>query len=128
MCRSTLPVLGEKANATRPEIEQILIRCEKPIDQEQFERELYIIRRRIEKAAIAAADRRDVSVQPVLPVDHLQGHDAGRTGRVFYPDLMDERFEAPLPSITSVIPPTPSRNGRWRSPSACWPITARSTR
>ena len=47
-------VLGEKANATRPEIEQILIRCEKDIDQEQFERELYIIRRRIEKAAIAA--------------------------------------------------------------------------
>ena len=42
--------LGEKANATRPEIEQILIRCEKDIDEEQFERELYIIRRRIERA------------------------------------------------------------------------------
>jgi hypothetical protein len=26
-------VLGEKANATRPEIEQILIRCEKEIDR-----------------------------------------------------------------------------------------------
>ncbi|MEZ5686600.1 MAG: glutamate synthase large subunit, partial [Paracoccaceae bacterium] len=47
-------VLGDKANATRPEIEQILIRCDKAIDDEQFERELYIIRRRIEKAAIAA--------------------------------------------------------------------------
>ena len=47
-------VLGEKANATRPEIEQILIRCEKDISREQFERELYIIRRRIEKAALAA--------------------------------------------------------------------------
>ena len=47
-------VLGDKANATRPEIEQILIRCEKDIDQEDFERELYIIRRRIEKAASAA--------------------------------------------------------------------------
>ena len=47
-------VLGEKANATRPEIEQILIRCEKDIDDETFERELYIIRRRIEKAAAAA--------------------------------------------------------------------------
>ncbi len=47
-------VLGEKANATRPEIEQILIRCEKAIDEEQFERELYIIRRRIEKETAAA--------------------------------------------------------------------------
>jgi glutamate synthase (NADPH) large chain len=49
--------LGEKANATRPEIEQILIRCEKPIGTEEFERELYIIRRRIEKAAQAAGCR-----------------------------------------------------------------------
>ena len=68
MCRWTSSVLGEKANATRPEIEQILIRCEKDIDQEQFERELYIIRRRIEKAALASADSGDVSVQPVVPV------------------------------------------------------------
>ena len=42
-------VLGDKANATRPEIEQILIRCDKDIDEEAFERELYIIRRRIER-------------------------------------------------------------------------------
>ena len=47
-------VLGDKANATRPEIEQILIRNDKAITEEQFERELYIIRRRIEKAALAA--------------------------------------------------------------------------
>ncbi len=73
-------VLGDKANATRPEIEQILIRCEKDMDEEQFERELYIIRRRIEKAAAAAADRGHVSVFAVVPVAHLQGHDAGRAG------------------------------------------------
>ena len=41
--------LGEKANATRPEIEQILIRNTKGTDEETFERELYVIRRRIEK-------------------------------------------------------------------------------
>jgi len=46
--------LGEKANATRPEIEQILISNSKGVDEETFERELYVIRRRIEKAAIAA--------------------------------------------------------------------------
>ncbi len=49
-----ISVLGEKANATRPEIEQILIKNTKDIDEETFERELYVIRRRIEKAAIAA--------------------------------------------------------------------------
>ena len=47
-------VLGEKANATRPEIEQILISNSKDVDEETFERELYVIRRRIEKAAAAA--------------------------------------------------------------------------
>ena len=47
-------VLGEKANAKRPEIEQILIANAKGVDEETFERELYVIRRRIEKAAAAA--------------------------------------------------------------------------
>ena len=49
--------LGEKANATRPEIEQILISNSKGVDEETFERELYVIRRRIEKAAAAAGVR-----------------------------------------------------------------------
>ncbi|MFV2033864.1 MAG: glutamate synthase large subunit, partial [Halocynthiibacter sp.] len=46
--------LGEKANATRPEIEQILISNAKGVDEDTFERELYVIRRRIENAAGAA--------------------------------------------------------------------------
>ena len=49
-----ISVLGDKANATRPEIEQILIRNEKGLSQVEFERELYIIRRRIERAALQA--------------------------------------------------------------------------
>ena len=49
-----ISVLGEKANATRPEIEQILISNAKGVDEETFERELYVIRRRIEKAAAEA--------------------------------------------------------------------------
>lgn len=36
-------VLGEKANATRPEIEQILISNAKGVDEETFERELNVI-------------------------------------------------------------------------------------
>ena len=46
--------IGEKANATRPEIEQIMIRNTRGADDEAFERDLYVIRRRIEKQAIAA--------------------------------------------------------------------------
>jgi len=45
--------IGEKANATRPEIEQIMIWNAKDAEEAAFERDLYVIRRRIEKQAIA---------------------------------------------------------------------------
>ncbi len=87
-------VLGDKANATRPEIEQILIRCEKPIDHEAFERELYIIRRRIEKAAIAAQIQGlylcSLSCRSII----YKGMMLAEQVATFYPDLMDERFES----------------------------------
>jgi glutamate synthase (NADPH) large chain len=87
-------VLGDKANATRPEIEQILIRCDKPIDDEAFERELYIIRRRIEKAAIAAAIQGmyvcSLSCRSII----YKGMMLAEQVAVFYPDLMDDRFES----------------------------------
>ncbi|GAD54770.1 glutamate synthase large subunit [Limimaricola cinnabarinus] len=86
--------LGEKANATRPEIEQILIRCEKDIDEEQFERELYIIRRRIERASVAAGVRElylaSLSCRSVI----YKGMMLAEQVAVFYPDLMDPRFES----------------------------------
>ncbi|WP_415182887.1 glutamate synthase large subunit [Phaeovulum sp.] len=87
-------VLGEKANATRPEIEQILIRCDRDIDEEQFERELYIIRRRIEKAALAANIYGlylcSLSCRSII----YKGMMLAEQVAVFYPDLMDERFES----------------------------------
>ncbi|MFP1643569.1 glutamate synthase large subunit [Pontitalea aquivivens] len=87
-------VLGDKANATRPEIEQILIRCEKDIDEETFERELYIIRRRIEKAAIAAQIAGlylcSLSCRSII----YKGMMLAEQVAVFYPDLMDPRFES----------------------------------
>jgi len=87
-------VLGEKANATRPEIEQILIRCEKDIDQERFERELYIIRRRIEKAVTAAGIAGcylcSLSCRSII----YKGMMLAEQVSVFYPDLQDERFES----------------------------------
>ncbi len=87
-------VLGEKANATRPEIEQILIRCEKDIDQVQFERELYIIRRRIEKATVLAQVRDlyfcSLSCRSII----YKGMMLAEQVAEFYPDLKDERFES----------------------------------
>ncbi len=86
--------LGEKANATRPEIEQILISNSKGVDEETFERELYVIRRRIEKAALAAQ-------APQLYIASLSCRSIIYKGMMlaeqvaeFYPDLMDERFES----------------------------------
>jgi len=84
--------LGEKANATRPEIEQILISNSKGVDEETFERELYVIRRRIEKAAIAAQ-------VPTLYIASMSCRSIIYKGMMlaeqvaeFFPDLMDERF------------------------------------
>ncbi|MBW6416323.1 glutamate synthase large subunit [Celeribacter sp. PS-C1] len=86
--------LGEKANATRPEIEQILISNSKGVDEETFERELYVIRRRIEKAAQTAGVRElyicSLSCRSII----YKGMMLAEQVAVFYPDLMDERFES----------------------------------
>ncbi|MBC6407182.1 MAG: glutamate synthase large subunit [Rhodobacteraceae bacterium] len=89
----TTACLGEKANATRPEIEQILISNAKGLDEERFETELYVLRRRIEKAAnraqisgfyIASLSCRSIVYKGMMP--------AGQIAE-FYPDLQDARFE-----------------------------------
>ncbi|MXU64675.1 glutamate synthase large subunit [Oceanomicrobium pacificus] len=85
-------VLGVKAAATRPEIEQILIANSKGVDEETFERELYVIRRRIEKAAgqaqinglyVCSLSCRSVIYKGMMLAEQVS---------VFYPDLEDERF------------------------------------
>ena len=85
-------VLGDKANATRPEIEQILIKNTKGTDDVTFERELYVIRRRIEKAAAAAQIQGlylcSLSCRSII----YKGMMLAEQVAVFYPDLMDERF------------------------------------
>ena len=85
-------VIGEKANATRPEIEQIMIRNARGADDESFERDLYVIRRRIENEAIAAQ-------VPVLYICSLscrsiiyKGMFLAESLTDFYPDLLDQRF------------------------------------
>jgi len=86
--------LGEKADATRPEIEQILISNSKGVGKDIFERELYVIRRRIEKAAgkagvselyIASLSCRSIIYKGMMLAEEVA---------VFYPDLMDPRFKS----------------------------------
>ena len=89
-----ISVLGEKANATRPEIEQIIVSNAKGVDEETFERELYVIRRRIEKAAASAQVGGlyicSLSCRSII----YKGMMLAEQVAEFYPDLKDERFES----------------------------------
>jgi len=85
-------VIGEKANATRPEIEQILIHDPEQRDIATMERDLYVIRRRIEKQAIAAQIPElylcSLSARSII----YKGMFLAEALSEFYPDLQDERF------------------------------------
>ncbi len=87
-----IDVIGQKAQATRPSIEQVMFRDPKGRKGNKLERELYIIRRRIEKRAIAAAIPSfyvcSLSVQTIIYKGMFLAEDID----VFYPDLADERF------------------------------------
>jgi len=85
-------VIGEKANATRPEIEQIMIAGKPGVAEDIFERDLYIIRRRIENQAI---DEKlmdfyvcSLSCRSVI----YKGMFLAEQVTDFYPDLLDVRF------------------------------------
>ncbi|MBL0922897.1 MAG: glutamate synthase large subunit [Sphingomonadaceae bacterium] len=89
-------VIGAKAQATRPEIEQIMIAGPLPdeVDAAEFEKNLYLIRRRIEKKIIAAQIRDfyicSLSCRSIV----YKGLFLAESLSVFYPDLQDERFES----------------------------------
>jgi glutamate synthase (NADPH/NADH) large chain len=89
-------VIGQKAQATRPEIEQIMIAGPMPDQQttEEFEKNLYLVRRRIEKKIIAAQIRDfyicSLSCQSIV----YKGLFLAESLSVFYPDLQDDRFES----------------------------------
>tara|TARA_Y100001970_G_scaffold294354_1_gene451352 strand:+ start:32903 stop:37453 length:4551 start_codon:yes stop_codon:yes gene_type:complete len=85
-------VIGEKANYTRPEIEQIMICNESDVDEDQFESDLYIVRRRIEQQVldkhitdfyICSLSCRSIIYKGMFVAEQLTA---------FYPDLLDERF------------------------------------
>ena len=87
-----ISVIGEKANATRPEIEQVLIANTKATNAQQFEIDLYIIRRRIEKQVMAENIRDfyicSLSCRSVI----YKGMFLAEQLTAFFPDLLDERF------------------------------------
>ena len=84
--------IGEKANATRPEIEQIMIWNPRETAEADFERDLYVIRRRIEKQAIAAQISElyfcSLSCRSLI----YKGMFLAQSLAEFYPDLLDPRF------------------------------------
>ncbi|NMM44776.1 glutamate synthase large subunit [Rhodospirillaceae bacterium KN72] len=85
-------VIGDKANATRPEIEQIMVENAREVKDAQFEADLYVIRRRIEKAVLAEnlteAYICSLSCRSVI----YKGLFLAEQLTAFYPDLNDERF------------------------------------
>jgi glutamate synthase (NADPH/NADH) large chain len=84
--------IGEKANATRPEIEQIMLWNARGVSEVEFERDLYVIRRRIEKNTIAAQIPDlyfcSLSCRSII----YKGMFLAESLTEFYPDLLDARF------------------------------------
>ncbi|WP_174286776.1 glutamate synthase large subunit [Sphingomonas bacterium] len=89
-------VIGLKAQATRPEIEQIMIAGPLPEEAsaEEFEKNLYLVRRRIEKRVIAAQIQGfyicSLSTRSIV----YKGLFLAESLSLFYPDLQDQRFES----------------------------------
>jgi glutamate synthase (NADPH/NADH) large chain len=85
-------VVGEVANATRPEIEQVMIDNRRGVADADFERDLYVIRRRIERAVQEAHISEfyvcSLSCNSVI----YKGMFLAEQLTAFYPDLLDDRF------------------------------------
>ncbi len=84
--------LGEKANATRPGVEQVLFCDPKGREQEELDIALYIVRRRIEQRAreqgmhglyVCSLSSQDVVYKGMFLAEDIDN---------FYTDLKDERF------------------------------------
>lgn len=87
-----ISIVGDKAQETRPEIEQIMVANNSGLDDDAFERDLYLIRRRIEKAArnaqinnlyVCSLSTRSIVYKGLFLAEQLSS---------FYPDLMDKGF------------------------------------
>ncbi len=85
-------IIGEKAESTRPEIEQLVIGNSKHASAENFERDLFLIRRYIEKK-ITAGGLKDFYICSLSSRSLIyKGLFLAEQLDSFYPDLQDERF------------------------------------
>ena len=87
--------IGEKAMQSRPEIEQIMIAGPLPDAKDardRFEKDLFIIRRRIEKKVIEAQIQGFYFCSLSCRTLIYKGLFLAESLSQFYPDLMDERF------------------------------------
>ncbi|MDB2468506.1 glutamate synthase large subunit [Alphaproteobacteria bacterium] len=87
-----IKALGTKAIATRPEIEQIMFSMPVEVDAAEAERQLYLVRRRIEKAVIkhmvndfylCSLSSRSIIYKGMFLAEQVTA---------FFPDLLDQRF------------------------------------
>jgi len=85
-------VLGQKANDTRPEIEQLLFTTNKNLSDEELETLLFAVRKKIEKRSteeqlrefyICSFSAKTIIYKGMFLAQHLSD---------FYPDFADERF------------------------------------
>ena len=89
-------VIGDKAQRTRPEIEQIMIAGPLPEEQSlaEFEKRLYLVRRRIEKKVVAAQIHDfyicSLSCRSII----YKGLFLAESLADFYPDLTSKLFES----------------------------------
>ena len=87
-----IAMIGEKAHATRPEIEQVLFHDPQARDERACDKALFVVRRRIEKKALATNITElyvcSLSAQTLI----YKGMFLAEQIDSFYPDLKDERF------------------------------------
>jgi glutamate synthase (NADPH) large chain len=88
-----IETIGEKANATRPEIEQVLFHDPMGRQEVDVDRALFVCRRRIEKRALAKNIDLYVSSLSAQTVIY-KGMFLAEQIDAFYPDLQDARFES----------------------------------
>tara|TARA_Y100000590_G_scaffold470431_1_gene664851 strand:- start:6877 stop:11379 length:4503 start_codon:yes stop_codon:yes gene_type:complete len=87
-----LKAIGQKANDNRPEIEQIFFENSKDLNDEEFEKELFVLRRRIEKR-IPANAKKDFYICSFSSKSIIyKGMFLAEQIDKFYPDLTHKEF------------------------------------
>lgn len=92
-------VLGETAQETEPDIKQIFVVSDNPLSQDELERKLYLMRKRIENKGRSYNDFYIVS----LSATHIiyKGMLSSLQVRQYFPDLQDQFFTSGLALVHS---------------------------